>query len=59
MSDHELLTKAMYLYKIQMDKHARANNGHDICSGKNRMTWASTVITTSAWAWQSSEYGPL
>lgn len=27
MSDHELLTKAMYLYKIQMDKHARANNG--------------------------------
>lgn len=39
MSDHELLTKAMYLYKIQMDKHARANNGAVTYLNQHSVLW--------------------
>ncbi|HVL02487.1 MAG TPA: YopT-type cysteine protease domain-containing protein [Dongiaceae bacterium] len=39
MSDHELLAKAMYLYKIQMDNYARANGGTVIYLNQHTVLW--------------------
>lgn len=35
----ELLTKAMYMYKISMDKHARANNGKVNYLNQHSVLW--------------------
>lgn len=39
MSDHDLLAKAMYLYKIQMDQHARAHGGTVTYLSQHGVLW--------------------